>query len=474
MSKFLDIDVLNYSIKSLSKMIDITFLKKKQLFNVTPETYRLFDSATDNPSDKLTVIDNDKKPTTGEVTSDTVRSVTKNPTIYAVGAEVVHINEVLTPKFDNIKGITENELKTLKADTKNNRQNKYNSNILFVVDDSKLVFYDRTLDKFTDCTSNENVPEWETNHDYVVGNRVKYNNYVHECIADHHSDLTDFDNDKDNWIIELDKYYNVTKKQYDDMVKNGLITASTKHLYVVEGASSSGSGSGNLTADLISNVAVGGVSENTKYTKGTSLETIIRDILVKYFPAELVFSLHPSKTLYKIGEVVNSINLIANVTKKSNNIENIKYYIDGTLVDTKDKTTDASIENGGSYTYTYSTPFSTDTTFKVDVYDGKNTTTKSIKVEFVNPFYCGLASSTLQEILQKKGDYTYNNITCNNDSIVFKYPKSYGTLTSILDSNNFENISAFTRSEEVINSVDYYVYTSAVTTVTNFKFIFKF
>ena len=37
MSKFLDIDVLNYSIKSLSKMIDITFLKKKQLFNVTPE-----------------------------------------------------------------------------------------------------------------------------------------------------------------------------------------------------------------------------------------------------------------------------------------------------------------------------------------------------------------------------------------------------------------------------------------------------
>ena len=85
-----------------------------------------------------------------------------------------------------------------------------------------------------------------------------------------------------------------------------------------------------------------------------------------------------------------------------------------------------------------------------------------------------MASGTLQEIVQKKGAYTYNNITCNNDSIVFKYPKSYGTLTSILDSNNFENISAFSRNEEVINSVDYYVYTSAVTTVSNFKFIFKF
>ena len=242
------------------------------------------------------------------------------------------------------------------------------------------------------------------------------------------------------------------------------------------GGSGSGGtgGSGNLTTDLISNVTVGGVSANTKYTKGTSLETIIKDILVKYFPADLVFSLNPSKTLYKIGEVVNSIDMIAAVTKKSNNIENIKYYIDGALVDTKDETTDTGIENGGTYTYTYGTPFSTDTTFKVDVYDGKNTTTKTIKVEFVNPFYCGMASGTLQEKKKKKGAYTYNNITCNNDSIVFKYPKSYGTLTSILDSNNFENISAFTRSEEVINSVDYYVYTSAVTTVTNFKFIFKF
>ena len=233
-------------------------------------------------------------------------------------------------------------------------------------------------------------------------------------------------------------------------------------------------GSCKLTKDLTTNIANGGINAGVTYKKDTDIEVIIRDLLIKYFPADLVFSLNPSKTLYKIGEVVNSIDLIATVTKKSNNIENIKYYIDGVLVNTKDETTNTGIGNGGTYTYTYSTPFSTDTTFKVDVYDGKNTTTKTIKVEFVNPFYCGLASSTLQEILQKKGAYTYNNITCNNDSIVFKYPKSYGTLTSILDSNNFENISAFTRSEEVINSVDYYVYTSAVTTVTNFKFIFKF
>ena len=236
----------------------------------------------------------------------------------------------------------------------------------------------------------------------------------------------------------------------------------------------SASSSGAITKDFTTNITVGGIDGGTLIAKDTSIEDVIKSILVKYFPADLYISLNPSKTLYKIGEVVYSIDMIATVTKKSENIESIKYYIDGALVDTKDETTDPGIENGGTYTYTHGTPFSTDTTFKVDVYDGKNITTKTIKIEFVNPFYCGLASSTLQEIVQKKDDYTYNNITCNNDSIVFKYPKSYGTLTSILDSNNFENISAFTQSEEVINSVDYYVYTSAVTTVTNFKFIFKF
>ena len=235
MSKFLDIEVLNYAISNLTRQIDKTFLKKKVLFDVTPAYYRLFNSATDNPSDKLTVIANGLTPNIGEVTSDTVRFITKNPSIYAVGAEVVFIEEVMTPKFDNIKGITENELKTLKADTKNNRQNKYNSNILFVVDDTKLVFYDRTLDTFTDCTSgsNEIIPNWKSDHDYVVGDKVNNNNIIYKCIKNHHSDLVDFKNDEDNWIIELDKYFSLSKNQYDQMVTDGLITNNNKELFIV-------------------------------------------------------------------------------------------------------------------------------------------------------------------------------------------------------------------------------------------------
>ena len=60
--QFLDSEILNYTIKNLVSQIDKTFLKKNVLFNVTPAYYRLFNSATDNPSDKLTVIANGLTP----------------------------------------------------------------------------------------------------------------------------------------------------------------------------------------------------------------------------------------------------------------------------------------------------------------------------------------------------------------------------------------------------------------------------
>ena len=102
-----------------------------------------------NLRNKLTVVNNDKKPLgVGEVTSDTVRNVTKDANIYKVGAEVVHIEEILVPKFDNIKGIDKTDLDTIKADTKTNRQKAYNSNVLFIVDDKTMEFYDRDKDKF--------------------------------------------------------------------------------------------------------------------------------------------------------------------------------------------------------------------------------------------------------------------------------------------------------------------------------------
>ena len=254
--QFLDSEILNYTIKNLVSQIDKTFLKKNVLFNVTPAYYRLFNSVTDNPSDKLTVIANGLTPSIGEVTSDTVRFITKNPAVYAVGAEIVFVEEVMTPKFGNVIGLDEQELNNIKVLTPTDRRDKYFSNILFVVDDTKLVFYDRTLDTFTDCTSGEKtIKSWSVDTDYVVGDKVNNNNIIYKCIKDHHSDLVDFKNDEDNWIIELDKYFSLSQKQYDQMVTDGLITNNNKELFIVNnGTNISSSYEETISADNASDV----------------------------------------------------------------------------------------------------------------------------------------------------------------------------------------------------------------------------
>ena len=75
--------------------------------------------------------------------------------------------------------------------------------------------------------------------------------------------------------------------------------------------------------------------------------------------------------------------------------------------------------------------------------------------------------------IESKGTKTYS-FTANNQRFVFAYPKSYGTLSAIYDQNNFNVTSTFTIYTVPIqcldgSTVDYYVYVSDKSTVTNFN-----
>ena len=64
--------------------------------------------------------------------------------------------------------------------------------------------------------------------------------------------------------------------------------------------------------------------------------------------------------------------------------------------------------------------------------------------------------------------------TCNNERFIFAYPKSYGALSAIYDQNNFNVTDTFTQYTVSVtcldgNNIDYYVYMSDRTTVTNFN-----
>lgn len=243
----------------------------------------------------------------------------------------------------------------------------------------------------------------------------------------------------------------------------------------------SAEGGSTLERDITANVNVGGVTSGKTFLEGTSITDVLESILVK--PVYQTVTLTLSEDLVqKIGTTISSVDMTATIVKGDSPITNAKYYVGASLVDTKDSTTDPGIVNGGTYTYEYNTSFSTDTTFKVDVLAGDHTETATKKIQFVNPYYTGSSTTSTisdftgltEEIVVKntKKEVTYG--VTDNEYLVFAYNKSYGSLTSIKDENNFENIGSWNKSELTVDGQDYFVYITQlpVTIETTFKYTF--
>lgn len=139
-------------------------------------------------------------------------------------------------------------------------------------------------------------------------------------------------------------------------------------------------------------------------------------------------------------------------------------------------------------TITFDSPLSvtTDTQLTVDVEDylaEAHYTAKTGKYTFVPPYYWGPVAANvtsptaanvtaLTKVVQARGNKSFN-YTCNNQKMVYAYPKSYGVLSKILDANSFDVTGTFTRSEVTVGGVAYYVYINDASTVSSFKMTFN-
>ena len=277
-----------------------------------------------------------------------------------------------------------------------------------------------------------------------------------------------------------------TDKIYKLDITTADSTFTTPNLKGADGQGGTG-GSSTLSADITSNVEVGGVPSGTNFVEGTNLEDIIKKILVKYLPPTATFTITPSNTLKLFGDTITSETMKVVVTKKSNDITEIAFKADSTVLNS----ITSGVNNGGtfSYTYTPSTPISNTVTLSVDVKDGERTVTKSIKITFCYPTYYGtvadsVASMTASDIqgLDKRvavnnKAMTWSGISMDYGKLCYAYPKSFGALTSIKDANNVDYINSYTRTEVTLtengNSVVYYCYLlTDAAGVSNFKQIY--
>lgn len=226
---------------------------------------------------------------------------------------------------------------------------------------------------------------------------------------------------------------------------------------------------GVLKTDLICTVDIGSIVNGKRYPKGTDLEQILRDILIKEVAPSVALSLTPSTALYDvIADEVTSIKLTAAVTKGTYEPTRIDFYAGDVKIH------EETISSAGAYAFTYTpeAPIKVDTTFKAVVTDGKLTGQNTKAIKFVAKSYYGTVADTVSDpdeaivkalensVLKEAKKLSYGGITMDYGKVVYAYPKSMGDLTSIKDEkNNINYTASFAKTSAVIDGINYNVYT---------------
>jgi hypothetical protein len=239
-------------------------------------------------------------------------------------------------------------------------------------------------------------------------------------------------------------------------------------------------------------VALGGIKEGTDISN-LSVQDVLSKLLFPYIAPILSVSLtkSPNKSICEYGESVTISGISGNVTKKSEKILRVAFLDSDTIL--TQFTTD--IENGGSFTYEFTTPVTisnnlSSSRFRMTVTDnlGNVFYANTNSVNFYYPYYFGVVEenqiitsdsfANFTKKIEAKGTKT-NSYTTNNQCMLIAYPKSYGDLKKILDQNSFDVTNTFIRSEINVVGLDktsqvYYVYVNNASTVTNFKITFQY
>lgn len=230
---------------------------------------------------------------------------------------------------------------------------------------------------------------------------------------------------------------------------------------------------GLLSKDIYCTTTIGGIKEGTTLAKGTSYSDVFEKLFNVYQAPELTVTLNPSTTLYEKGvDSLSSLKITATITKKSNPIKSIKWYMGSSELGEYTVDNKPSLPGGGPFDYSYSGTISNDVTIKVVVTDSENkTVTKEIPIKFVGMSYYGIlpkstVSPTIDEItnmntiLKDTKKFVYSGITTPLGKVCIAYPSIFGELTSIKDLVHNIDYSGdtFVKSTITINNLEYYCY----------------
>lgn len=235
--------------------------------------------------------------------------------------------------------------------------------------------------------------------------------------------------------------------------------------------------------------ALGGVDAGATFDN-VPITDMLTKILYPYVaPVIGTTTSSPNGGCFENGSTQTITAVTSLVTKKSASISKVELLQGSTVLKTH-----SAIPNGGNISFTGlsiaidKSSASKNLTVKVTDSENKSYTKNTGTFSFVYPYYYGAIEATtaiseaviegLTKKVESKGNKAWT-FTLNNQKAVFAYPKSYGTLKSIIDANNFTVTDTFTRLELSITGLDgtaqtYYVYVSnGASTLSGFKYTFN-
>lgn len=233
--------------------------------------------------------------------------------------------------------------------------------------------------------------------------------------------------------------------------------------------------------------SIGGIKEGTNLD-GLSIQDVLMKLLYPYTKPIIngFVAYTPSGSVFEVGSSVNISNISVNVVKQSEPITKIELYRGDTLIGLLKH----NVADGGTFNFNLNPPYNINTSinssyFHTVVYDSMGSTTVNLapSLTFVSPYYYGISDgntpiTSLSKLIQTKGTKSIK-FSPNNQSVIFAYPREYGKLKSILDSNGFEILNSFSIGELYIKGLDnntrlYYIYTSEPFVGDNFKITFYY
>lgn len=218
-------------------------------------------------------------------------------------------------------------------------------------------------------------------------------------------------------------------------------------------------------------------AEENFYTREEIQGTIVKAINEDIMPSlvELQRTVFPINVSFTLGTQIAEIGTTVDIP--------ITYAVTRKDLDVKDDCTITVLDQDGNNISIYGDLIrgvSKDTTYTLNAeYELGYSGSKSQKISFVHKSYWGVASNTetitpnlvsslRNSALRQKGTLSYTNISLDLEkTVIYAYPKSYGSLKSIKDANGFEYLYDYNKTQLTINGVDYFVYSKITPTIIN-------